>query len=69
MTQINCASDYYAYCSQFQVGSKELRLCMRRVGPKLSKSCLNALIADGEVSKAEVEKKKQEIIAAKNPAK
>lgn len=69
MTQMNCASDYYAYCSQFQVGSKELRLCMRRVGPKLSKACLNALIADGEVSKAEVEKKKQEILAAKNPAK
>lgn len=42
---------------------------MRRAGPKLSKSCLNALIADGEVSKAEVEKTKQEILAAKNPAK
>lgn len=69
LTQMSCASDYYAYCSQFQVGSKELRLCMRRVGPKLSKSCLNALIADGEVSKAEVEKKRQEILAAKNPAK
>lgn len=69
MTQMNCASDYYAYCSQFQVGSKELRICMRRAGPKLSKSCLNALIADGEVSKAEVEKTKQEILAAKTPAK
>lgn len=69
MTQMNCASDYYAYCSQFQVGSKELRVCMRRAGPKLSKSCLNALIADGEVSKAEVEKTKQEILAAKTPAK
>jgi adenylate kinase len=69
MTQMSCASDYYAYCSQFQVGSKELRVCMRRVGPKLSKSCLNALIADGEVSKAEVEKRKQEIAAARNPPK
>jgi hypothetical protein len=69
LTQMNCASDYYAYCSQFQVGSKELRLCMSRVGPKLSKSCLNALIADGEVSKAEIENRKQEIAAAKSPAK
>ena len=69
LTQMSCASDYYAYCSQFQVGSQELRVCMRRVGPKLSKSCLNALIADGEVSKAEVEKKRQEILAAKNPSK
>jgi len=69
MTQMSCASDYYAYCSQFQVGSKELRVCMRRAGPKLSKSCLNALIADGEVSKAEVEKTRQEILAAKNASK
>lgn len=69
MTQMSCASDYYAYCSQFQVGSKELRICMRRAGPKLSKSCLNALIADGEVSKAEVEKTRQEILAAKTAAK
>lgn len=69
MTQMSCASDYYAYCSQFQVGSKELRVCMRRAGPKLSKSCLNALIADGEVSKAEVERTRQEILAAKNAAK
>jgi len=69
LTQMSCASDYYAYCSQFQVGSKELRVCMRRAGPKLSKSCLNALIADGEVSKAEVEKTKQEILAARAPAK
>lgn len=69
MTQMSCASDYYAYCSQFQVGSKELRICMRRAGPKLSKSCLNALIADGEVSKAEVERTRQEILAAKNAGK
>jgi hypothetical protein len=69
MTQINCANDYYAYCSEFQVGSKELRLCMRRVGPKLSKACLDALIADGEVSKSEVEKRKEAITAAKSPNK
>lgn len=69
LTQMSCASDYYAYCSQFKVGSKELRVCMRRAGPKLSKSCLNALIADGEVSKAEVERTKQEILAARNGAK
>lgn len=42
---------------------------MRRVGPKLSKSCLNALIADGEVSQAEINAKKQELTAAKAPAK
>jgi hypothetical protein len=69
MTQLNCANDYYAYCSEFTVGSKELRLCMRRAGPKLSKACLDALIADGEVSKQEVAKRKEEIAAAKSPKK
>src|SRR3954453_23252718 len=66
-TQLNCASDYYAYCSQYQVGSQEVRQCMRRSGPKLSKACIDALIADGEVSRTEVEKRKVDV-AAKNPA-
>ena len=69
MTQLNCANDYYAYCSQFTVGSKELRVCMRKAGPKLSKACLDSLIADGEVSKQEVAKRKEEITAAKSPKK
>jgi hypothetical protein len=69
MTQLNCANDYYAYCSEFTVGSKELRVCMRRAGPKLSKACLDALIADGEVSKDEVAKRKDEIVAAKSQKK
>ena len=42
---------------------------MRKAGPKLSKACLNALIADGEVSKEEVTKRKEEIAAAKSPKK
>ena len=69
MTQLNCANDYYAYCSKFTVGSKELRVCMRKAGPKLSKACLDSLIADGEVSKQEVAKRKEEIAAAKSPEK
>ena len=56
-TQMNCASDYYAYCSQYQVGSQEVRQCMRRSGPKLSKACIEALIAEGEVSRAEVDRR------------
>lgn len=68
-TQLSCASDYYAYCSQHAVGSPGLRKCMRANGPRLSKSCINALIADGEVSKAEVERTKAKLIAEKNKAK
>ncbi len=64
-TQMNCASDYYAYCSQHAPGSPGVRKCMRAAGPKLSKACINALIADGEVSKAEVEAQKQKLAGAK----
>jgi hypothetical protein len=49
-----CASDYFAYCSQHPVGSQALRKCMHAAGPKLSKGCVSALVAAGEVSKAEV---------------
>lgn len=64
-TQMSCAGDYYAYCSQHAPGSPGVRKCMRAVGPKLSKACINALIADGEVSKAEVEAQKQKLAGAK----
>jgi hypothetical protein len=49
-----CADDYFSYCSAYEVGSAKLRQCMRAVGPKLSRGCINALISAGEVSKAEV---------------
>ena len=63
-TQLNCGSDYYAYCSKFSVGSPELRKCMRANGPMLSKTCINALIADGEISQEEVAQHKEKIAAA-----
>lgn len=56
-TKMACVGDYLSYCSQHQVGSPALRQCMSAAGPKLSKSCVNALIADGEVSKSEVERR------------
>jgi hypothetical protein len=49
-----CAGDYFSYCSQYSPGGPEVRQCMRANGLKLSKGCVAALIADGEVSKAEV---------------
>lgn len=53
-TKFACAGDYFAFCSMHAVGSSGLRQCMRTNGPKLSKRCINALIADGEVSEDEV---------------
>ena len=64
-TQLNCASDYYAYCSAHSVGSPAVRKCMRANGPKLSKGCIDALIADGEITKEEVADTKKRLSAAK----
>jgi hypothetical protein len=49
-----CAGDYLAHCSSYAADSAETRKCMRTVGYQLSKSCINALVAAGEVSKSEV---------------
>ena len=52
--QMACANDYLAYCSQHDPDGPGVRQCMRANGLKLSKSCVNALISAGEVSKEEV---------------
>jgi hypothetical protein len=52
--QIACAGDYYAHCSAYSPDSPQVRSCMRGVGAGLSKGCVSALVAAGEVSAAEV---------------
>ncbi len=47
--KIACRADYFAHCSMHAVGSPGLRKCMRDVGPNLSRPCIVALIAAGEV--------------------
>lgn len=49
-----CAGDYLSHCSAFEPESTQTRKCMRAVGYKLSKGCISALVAAGEVSKAEI---------------
>ncbi|WP_045836275.1 hypothetical protein [Hyphomicrobium sp. 99] len=56
--QIACASDYYAHCSAYSPSSPQVRSCMRAVGLSLSKGCVDALIAAGEVSVAEVSRRR-----------
>ena len=57
-TKLACAADYYAHCSAYSPGSNEVRSCMRAVGSGLSRGCVDALVADGEVSAAEVAKRR-----------
>lgn len=59
--KVACAADYFAYCSNFAVGSSELRQCMRTNGSKLSGRCVNALVAEGEVSEAEVARREAKL--------
>lgn len=52
-----CSSDYFAYCSQHNPDGPQVRACFRANGLKLSKGCVDALVAAGEVSKTEVERR------------
>ena len=52
-----CSSDYFAYCSKHNPDGPQVRACFRANGLKLSKGCVDALVAAGEVSKAEVERR------------
>jgi hypothetical protein len=54
-----CAKDYKAHCGQYGVETEALRLCMDRAGQRLTKTCVNALVAAGEVSRQEVERRKR----------
>jgi hypothetical protein len=47
-----CTDDYLTYCSAYDENTAQGERCMRAVGAKLSKGCVNALVASGEVSKS-----------------
>ena len=53
-----CAKDYKQHCGEYGLEGAALRLCMDKAGQKLSKSCVNALVQAGEVSQAEVNRRK-----------
>ena len=53
-----CRADYKKYCGEYGLETSALRLCMDRNGKKLSKSCVNALVKDGHVTKAEVNRRR-----------
>ena len=54
-----CANDYHAHCGEYGIETSALRLCMNKAGRQLSHGCVNALVADGQVSRAEVERRKR----------
>jgi len=44
-----CRADYFEYCSDFEVGSPQLRHCMEAEHNRLSRGCIVALEQDGDV--------------------
>jgi len=54
-----CANDYHAKCGEYGIETQALRICMNKAGQQLSHGCVNALVADGQVSRAEVERRKR----------
>jgi hypothetical protein len=54
-----CRHDYRMYCSAHPVGSSALRQCMRRADKKLSRACVNALVAADEISAKELKRRRR----------
>lgn len=54
-----CRNDYRKFCGEYGLDSPALRNCMNRAGRQLTKSCVNALVKSGHVSRKEVERRKK----------
>jgi len=57
----HCANDYKQYCHQWGLETKGLENCMRKHGDKLTNTCVAALVRAGEVSQAEVDRRKKHL--------
>jgi hypothetical protein len=53
-----CRADYKKFCGEYGLETTALRSCMDRNGKNLSKSCVRALVRDGHVSQAEVNRRR-----------
>jgi hypothetical protein len=63
--QNNCVNDYKKFCGDYGLQSAALNLCMKKAGPSLSPACVQALIAAGKVSQADVDKVKAQMKGGK----
>lgn len=63
-----CRDDYHKHCEGLEVGSQELRACMKSKATELSKVCLQALVDHKEVTQQDIDDylKEMEEKAAKN---
>jgi hypothetical protein len=54
----HCADDYRRFCSQWGLETRGLENCMRRHGDQLNNACIAALVRTGQVSQAEVNRRR-----------
>jgi hypothetical protein len=59
MERQQCQADYHQFCGEYGLDSPALRNCMNKHGHSLSHGCVEALIDAGEVTRAEVERRKR----------
>jgi hypothetical protein len=57
----HCADDYRKYCHQWGLETKGLENCMHKHGDKLTNACVTALVRTGQVSQAEVDRRKKHL--------
>ncbi len=50
-----CRDDYHKHCDKLEVGSPELRSCMKSKATELSHGCLEALVNNKEVTQEDVD--------------
>jgi len=67
--QTYCVNDYKKFCGDYGLQTNALNLCMKKAGPSLSPACVNALVAAGKVSQADVDKIKAQAKGRTEPAK
>ena len=52
----DCKSDYNRHCKKYELGSEGLRACMSRSIRGVSNRCISALVAGGEMTRAQAER-------------
>ena len=54
-----CAWEYNKFCNQYGIGSQLLDICFRQNAKNMTKACVDALIAAGDVSQEYVDQQKK----------
>jgi hypothetical protein len=54
-----CAWEYDKFCNQYGIGSELLDICFKQNARNMTKACVDALIAAGDVSQEYVDQQKK----------